>query len=120
MSTEPTLSSGAATPSTVLPALRPVPQPLSRSPVQHLARRPLGHLVLLLLTALSAFPLLWMVMPSLRARNEVLGGDLLPRQITFAAYAFIWSEFHIMTFFGNSIFVTLCTIVVVVALATLA
>jgi ABC-type glycerol-3-phosphate transport system permease component len=87
---------------------------------QNILNRSLGYFSLIVLTVLSSFPLLWLLLTSLRDRREVFAGTLLPSEITFAAYQFILTEFHILTFFWNSTLVTLATIIVVVSLATLA
>jgi ABC-type glycerol-3-phosphate transport system permease component len=115
MSTEPTLTSATAVESRVQPDYR-----LLSYRWQNILNRSLGYLILITLTLLSAAPLLWMVMTSLRDRREVLGGSMIPTTLTFEAYRFILSEYHIMIFFWNSIIVTLATIIIVVSLATLA
>src|SRR2546422_7099671 len=79
-----------------------------------------GYLALLILTGLSLFPLVWMILTSLRDRTEVLGGGLLPKTITFDAYRFIFTELNIQVYFWNSVRITFVTVLVVVALATLA
>jgi ABC-type glycerol-3-phosphate transport system permease component len=117
LSTKPISNPGVTTP---LQTAQPQRRFFSRYRLQAFITRLLGYLILLTLTMLSAFPLLWMALTSLRARSEVFSGNLLPRQVTLAAYQFIWSELHIMTFFGNSVWVTFWTVTVVVALATLA
>jgi ABC-type glycerol-3-phosphate transport system permease component len=87
-------------------------------------RRPLGrlagYLALLGLMATSLFPLVWMILTSLRSRSEVLAGGLLPKRITFDAYRFVFSELNIGVYFWNSVRITFVTVLVVVALATLA
>jgi ABC-type glycerol-3-phosphate transport system permease component len=115
MSTEPTLTSATAAESHLQPDYR-----LLVYRWQNRLNRTLGYLILIILTLLSAAPLLWMVMTSLRDRREVLGGSMIPTTLTFEAYQFILSEYHIMIFFWNSIIVTLATIIIVVSLATLA
>lgn len=115
MSTEPTLTSGVSAESQLQPDYR-----LLVYRWQNRLNRTLGYLILIILTLLSAAPLLWMVMTSLRDRREVLGGSMIPTSLTFEAYRFILSEYHIMIFFWNSIIVTLATIIIVVSLATLA
>jgi ABC-type glycerol-3-phosphate transport system permease component len=82
--------------------------------------RPLGYLGLVALTVVALFPLVWMVLTSLRDRTDVLGGGLLPTTITFDAYRFIFGELNIGIYFWNSVRITFATVLVVVALATLA
>src|SRR5262245_22533233 len=115
MSTEPSLTSSASTESRLHADYQ-----VAMYRWQNIFNRSLGYLILIILTLLSAAPMLWMVFTSLRDRREVLGGPLLPTALTFEAYGFILSEFHIMTFLKNSSVVTLATIIIVVSLATLA
>jgi ABC-type glycerol-3-phosphate transport system permease component len=79
-----------------------------------------GYLILILLTVLSMFPLVWMLLTSLRDRRTVFGGPIIPETLTLDAYRFLLQEFHILNFFWNSAVVTFFTVVVVVTLATLA
>src|SRR5688572_24936895 len=77
-----------------------------RIPVQRIGLRALGYTILLLLAAESLFPLAWMVSASVRERFDVFSGSLIPATITFDAYRFIFNDFHIFNFFGNSLFVS--------------
>ena len=117
MSTKP-LADGLApvTPS----SMRTPPRGRSRYWYGQMLSRTAGYLILLMLTVISAFPLLWMVMTSLRDRREVFTGGLIPTSLTVEAYAFVLNEFHILTFLWNSAMVAAITIVTVVALATMA
>lgn len=119
MSTEPTLKPGASTKSDFIRQARPDPRLLVYR-WQRLFSRSLGYLILIVLTTLSSFPLLWMVLTSLRDRREVFAGMLLPNAITFSAYEFLLFESDILTAFWNSIFVVIFTVIAVVSLATLA
>lgn len=82
--------------------------------------RILGYLVLLTLTVLSMFPLVWMVLTSLKDRSETYSTSMLPAKVTLSSYQFIWSRLNIGLYLWNSIKVTFVTVAVVVALATLA
>ena len=88
--------------------------------LEHFIGRFLGYLALVLLTILSVFPLVWMLITSLRNQYEVFGTSLIPQTITFEAYAFIFREFNIVTFLTNSALTTFVTIVAVVSFSTLA
>lgn len=96
------------------------PRRLSIYRAQYIAGRLLGYLILIMLTVLSSFPLVWMILTSLRDRREVFSGILLPKVLTLDAYEFILTEFRILDFLWNSILVTFFTVSVVIALATLA
>ncbi|MBE0690849.1 MAG: carbohydrate ABC transporter permease, partial [Anaerolineae bacterium] len=84
------------------------------------AGRTAGYVVLIALSILSIFPLLWMVSTSLRERYDVFGGPLIPQSIRFDAYTFVFEDFQIFTFFSNSILITGITVFAVVIMATMA
>lgn len=88
--------------------------------VRHRTARFFGYLILIVLTLTSIFPMVWMVLTSLRDRRTVFGGSIIPETFTLDAYRFLLEDFHILTFFWNSTLVAFFTIVVVVSLATLA
>lgn len=96
------------------------PRPLSVDRVQRFILRSLGYLILIILTVLSIFPLVWMLLTSLRDRREVFTDTLIPDELILDAYTFILTEFHILNFLWNSVMVTFFTIVAVVALSTMA
>jgi ABC-type glycerol-3-phosphate transport system permease component len=87
---------------------------------RHIAGRALGYGILILLTVTSIFPLAWMITTSLRERYEVFGGPLIPKHVNLDAYSFILNDFHIITYFRNSLAITSTTVLAVVSLATLA
>lgn len=92
----------------------------ARYRAQRLVGRVAGYTTLLLLATLCIFPLVWMVLTSLRDRRTVFTGPILPDSLSLEAYRFLLDEFHIFTFFGNSLLVTFFTIITVVSLSTLA
>jgi len=87
---------------------------------RHIVTRALGYLVLVMLTVLSVFPLVWMVLTSLKDRTETYSTSWLPSRVTFASYLFVWERMNVGLSLLNSVKVTVSTVVVVVALATLA
>jgi ABC-type glycerol-3-phosphate transport system permease component len=89
-------------------------------PIDRVAGRALGYLVLVLLTAVCIFPFLWMVLTSVRPNNTVFAGGVIPRQVTGAAYQFVWSQLGILHYFWNSVWITTVSVAVILALATLA
>jgi ABC-type glycerol-3-phosphate transport system permease component len=82
--------------------------------------RALGYGILILLTVSSIFPLVWMIITSLRERYDVFGGPLIPKHISLDAYSFMLNDFHILTYFRNSLAITSTTVVAVVTLSCLA
>lgn len=66
----------------------------------------------------TVFPLVWMMITSVKNSREVFG-SFLPKTIDFTNYDRVWK---VMTFprqFMNSVFVTAATVLIVVAVATL-
>ncbi len=81
--------------------------------------RSMGYLLLLMLTVLCLFPLVWLVTTSLRPQKEVFGSGLIPQSISLDAYRFIFERLDIAQYFLNSVKITGITVVSVVFLATL-
>jgi ABC-type glycerol-3-phosphate transport system permease component len=102
------------------PAVYARPAAVRRRRLALLLARAAGYLLLIALTVSSIAPLVWLVITSIRPRNDVFSGLLLPSQVTFEAYQFILTELGIEVFFLNSLRITLVTVAVVVVLATLA
>jgi ABC-type glycerol-3-phosphate transport system permease component len=87
--------------------------------IQHIAARVGTYVILIGLAFLQIFPLLWMLLTSFKDRREVFS-TLLPSKIQFSNYARVWTAIDAPQHFGNSIFVTAMTLVIVVSVATLA
>ncbi|MCI2417850.1 carbohydrate ABC transporter permease [Saccharopolyspora sp. K220] len=78
-----------------------------------------GYGMLVLLSAVTAAPLLWMVLTSVRPPNTVFGGSLIPESFTLDAYRRAWLELDFGSHFWTSMWLTTGTCLLVVALATL-
>ena len=78
------------------------------------------HLVLAALSLLFIAPLLWMIITSLRSSRTALTGKLFPQSLTFSAYHYVWSSLHIWLNFLNSVLITGVSVVIMIALSTLA
>jgi len=76
----------------------------------------------ILFAAVSVFPLLFMASLSFQPPSDVFSGTpvLVPTHPTTANYAQAWTENSFGRFFANSIYVSLGTVVLTVALASLA
>ncbi|HEY0530551.1 MAG TPA: carbohydrate ABC transporter permease [Actinoplanes sp.] len=83
------------------------------------ATRSAGYLALIIISAVTVFPFLWMLATSLRPSNTVFGGPLVPRSVTGGAYRRAWTQLDYPNHFWNSVYVTTATVVIVLALATL-
>ncbi|KAB8164302.1 ABC transporter permease subunit [Streptomyces sp. 3MP-14] len=82
--------------------------------------RVFGYLLLIVISAASAYPLLWMLITSVRPRNTVFGGGFLPDEFTFDAYRQAWTDLNFPRHFMITLVITVITVLGVVALATLA
>lgn len=83
------------------------------------ASRLTGYTILILLTLSSIFPLVWMILMSLKERSETYSGSFIPQKVTLSAYAFVFQTMKMNLYMWNSIKITLATVAVVVFLSTL-
>ena len=103
---------------TSAPAATP-PRPIEYGRRRRAATRSAGYLTLVVVSAATIFPFLWMIATSLRPSNTVFGGSLVPHSITADAYHRAWTQLDYPAHFWNSIYVTTATVVIVMALSTL-
>jgi ABC-type glycerol-3-phosphate transport system permease component len=82
--------------------------------------RILGYTILIALTASSIFPLVWMILMSLKDRSETYSDSFFPAVVTLSSYQFVFSQMNIGLYLANSLKVTMVTVAAVVFLATLA
>jgi len=99
------------------PGRPPVPAAIRR---RRVAGRSAGYVFLVALCGATMFPFVWMLLTSVRRRDTVFGGGLIPHEITFGAYARAWSDLNYFSHFMTSVVVTSLTVLLVLALATLA
>lgn len=79
-----------------------------------------GYCTLTLLSIVTAFPFLWMLLTSIRDGNTVFTEGFFPSSITFDAYRQVWNGVDLPRHFLVSLIITGVTVVSVVFLATLA
>lgn len=79
-----------------------------------------GYVILISLTLGSIFPLVWMILMSLKDRSETYSGKLLPMKVTLSAYSYVFENMQLPLYMWNSVKITLITVATVVFLATLA
>ena len=84
-------------------------------------RAALWTLLVWSIVAVVAFPLLWMVLTSVKPQTELfqIPPTILPQQITFEHYAQLLTGTPFPTYFRNSVVVAIGTTLVVVVVATL-
>jgi len=106
-------------------ATAPGPAAEVRRPGDRARRRiPVGRsfvaVMLVALAALTIFPLLWLVLTSLREQNTIFNGPFLPDRISLEAYPNAWNSTSFGLHFFNSMWITTATVVGVLVFSTLA
>ena len=79
----------------------------------------ISYLFLMLISVFLGFPLVWMLVTSVKERREVFG-QFLPSHLDFSNFARIWSAMDLPSHMGNSIVVVVINVTIVVVAATLA
>ncbi|EIF35386.1 ABC-type sugar transport system, permease component [Burkholderia sp. Ch1-1] len=82
---------------------------------------PLASLVTWVIVILMVFPLIWMVLTSIKPQSElfVFPIKLLPEHVTFEHYRRLLEDTPFLSYFWNSVMLSVATTVVVMAVATL-
>lgn len=77
--------------------------------------------IMLILTVFVLFPYYWMVMTSLKPREEVMltPPTWYPSHLDFSNYSAVWNQLPLLRYMKNSLFVSLATTLFCVVLATL-
>jgi len=81
--------------------------------------RTLIYVILLLITAIEAFPLVWMLLTSVKNQREVFS-SFLPATLDFSNFRRVWVAIDLPTHLVNSLYVTTLTVAIVVCVATAA
>jgi ABC-type glycerol-3-phosphate transport system permease component len=91
------------------------------APVKHVAVRTLGYVVLTVVSVVCVFPLIWIVLTSLRTPDSAFGKSFIPTaaEWTVQAYSTAFTSVGMGRGLVNSLIVTACTIVGVLIVATL-
>ena len=79
----------------------------------------LVYVTLLLIMVVQAFPLVWMILTSVKNQREVFT-SFLPQRLDFSNFVRVWKAIDLPTHLLNSLYVTTLTVVIVVIVATLA
>ncbi len=79
------------------------------------------HLILAFFTIIIVYPVLWMVLASFKTRTEIVTSVWgLPRSLAWENYIGAWESAKLGNALFNSVFVSLSTVILVTALASLA
>ena len=75
--------------------------------------------MLVAIAVVEAFPLVWMLLTSVKNQREVFN-SFLPERLDFSNFASVWVTLNLPTHLINSLYVTSLTVVIVVCVSTLA
>jgi ABC-type glycerol-3-phosphate transport system permease component len=81
--------------------------------------RTLIYVTLVAIAAVQAFPLVWMILTSVKNQREVFG-SFLPSRLDFSNFVRVWNAIDLPRHLVNSLYVTTLTVVIVILVATLA
>lgn len=79
-----------------------------------------GFATLTVIAVATMYPLVWMVLTSLRDRNTVFTGPFIPERVTFDAYGDAWTETNFGHHLRNSLVITTLSLVAIMVLSTTA
>ena len=79
------------------------------------------NVVLLLVGVITVFPFVWMILSSFKTNSEIfsLQQSFWPREFTFDNYVSMQTNFNFLRFFGNSLFISITTTVLIVYTSTI-
>lgn len=81
--------------------------------------RTLIYVTLVAIAIVQAFPLVWMILTSVKNQREVFS-SILPARLDFSNFVRVWNAIDLPKHLINSLYVTTLTVVIVVIVATLA
>ncbi|MFC2476245.1 MAG: carbohydrate ABC transporter permease [Catonella sp.] len=82
----------------------------------------ISHIYLLILTFLAIFPLIWILISSIKSKGELTGNPtaFLPKQITFEYFRHVIFDLGFIVNIRNSVLISLCTTLIAIVIASLA
>lgn len=82
----------------------------------------LSHIYLIILTSLAVFPLIWIMISSIKGKGELTGDPtaFLPKEITFEYFRHVIFDLGFIVNIRNSILISLCTTLIAIVIASLA
>ena len=104
------------------PDLRSAPRYASTNPVVKLVKRVPSTITILVLVLLTAYPLFWMVINSLKGKSDFLDNPsyALPEVWVWENYTKAWEVGNLATTITNSVIVTIPSLILIVILGTAA
>ncbi|HEX2927873.1 MAG TPA: carbohydrate ABC transporter permease [Ruminiclostridium sp.] len=88
---------------------------------QNIVGKTLLQIFLIIVTVIQVYPLIWLAFFSLKDNSEIFSGDVLglPKKFLWSNYAKALSDGNVLTYFFNSVLVTVATIAIVLILAAM-
>lgn len=82
----------------------------------------ISHIYLLILTFLAIFPLIWILISSIKSKGELTGNPtaFLPKQVTFEYFRHVIFDLGFIVNIRNSVLISLCTTLIAIVIASLA
>lgn len=82
----------------------------------------ISHIYLIILTVISIFPLVWILVSSLKSKGELTGNPTAfwPKQWTFDYYTHVINDLNFFTNIKNSVLISLVTTLIAITVASLA
>lgn len=82
----------------------------------------LCHVYLLLLTAIAMFPLVWIMISSIKGKGELTGNPtgFLPKTVTLEYFRHVIFDLNFITNIKNSVLISLATTMIAIVIASLA
>lgn len=82
----------------------------------------ISHVYLLILTFLAVFPLIWIMISSIKGKGELTGDPtaFFPKEITFEYFRHVIFDLGFIVNIRNSIIISLCTTLIAIVIASLA
>jgi len=91
----------------------------SRLQFQIVFTKTLMYVVLLVIVVVEAFPLVWMLLTSVKNQREVFN-SFLPTSLDFSNFPRVWAAMNLPIHLFNSLYVTTLTVFLTICVATLA
>ena len=80
------------------------------------------HIYLLILTAIAVFPLVWIIISSIKGKGELTGNPtgFLPKTVTFDYFQHVIFDLNFINNIKKSVFIALTTTVIAIVVSALA
>lgn len=81
----------------------------------------ISYLYLVILSVIAAFPLVWILLSSVKSKGEITGNptSFFPKEITFDYYKIVLGQLSFTTNIGNSLFIAGVTTLLTIIIASL-